>query len=74
MIIPLYSVLMRLHVEYSVQAWGPQQNKDIGMLEHIQRKATNKNRFKDLGLFSFEKRMLQGDLTAAKRAYKYKRD
>jgi len=67
-IVPLYSSLVRIHLEYWVQVCGPQKQEDAMFWDKIQRRMMKmirelehlsyEDRLKERGLFSLEKRKL----------------
>ena len=72
MLLRLYKLLVRPHLEYAVQAWSPHLAKDIIKLEGVQRRATRMiqgfrgleylERLKRCGLTTLKTRRIRGDM------------
>ena len=70
---PLYKSIVRLHVEYCIQARRPYRKKDIDTLERVQRRATKmipklrdisyEMLLRECGLTMLETRRLRENLT-----------
>ena len=79
-ILQLYKSLVRPHLEYSIQAWRPHFQKDIDLIEGVQRRATKlisdlkdksyENRLRILNLTTLETRRLRGDLIEVFKIFK----
>ena len=68
----LYNAYVRPHLEYCVQVWSPHYQKDLVMLEKVQRRATRlisgfkrldyETRLRELNMFSLQRRYKRGDM------------
>jgi ribonuclease P/MRP protein subunit RPP40 len=71
-LVRLYKSLVRPHLDYCIQAWRPHLQKDIDVLEKVQRRATRmiegfkgmdyEDRLNNVGLTTLETRRIRADL------------
>lgn len=79
-ILPLYKSLVRPHLDYCVQAWRPHHQKDIDLIEGVQRRATKmirgleqedyQTRLRSTKLTTLETRRLRADLIEVFKIFK----
>ena len=71
--------LVRPHLEYCVQTWRPHLQKDINMVERVQKRVVRmisemtgsyEQKLKQLGFTTLETRRLHGDLIAVFKIFK----
>ena len=70
-----YPAVVKISLEYFIQAWSPQHEMDEVVLDQVQKRTTRmikglqhfscEERLRKLGLFSLEKRRPQGNLAVA---------
>ena len=73
MTVPLYSALVRLHLQHYIQVWCPQKKKYSELLEWVQRRttkmlegwSTSPTKRRELSLYSHEKRRHRRHLLVA---------
>ena len=56
-VLPLCSALVRIHLKYCTQIWGPQYRKDVELLRRIQRRVTKMIR--GLEHLSYEEKLME---------------
>lgn len=68
----LYNSYVRPHIEYCGPSWSPYYAQDLDILERVQRRGTKlipgireleyEDRFRELDMFSVNRRFLRGDM------------
>ena len=78
-VIKLYKSLVRPHLEYCIQAWRPHLQKDINLLENVQKRVVNmmglkngsyEEKLREMGFTTLETRRVRGDLIETFKIFK----